>query len=111
MSALPAGFEALQPFVAKWAVEGTAARAALRGDSTAEERQAFYDAASPLLAPALDHLDATPLAEHDDAQKSLMNLTLSLAHVALAVEVQGPDEDKHARSRNAMVITRSPAGV
>lgn len=109
MSILPTGFEALAPFAAKWAVEGTATRAALRGESTGAERQAFYDAGAPLLAAALDHLDATALADHDPAQKRLMNLMLSLAHVSLAIESQGPDEDKHTPNRNAMIFTRSTA--
>ncbi len=109
MSTLPAGFEALTPFVEIWAVDGTADRAALRGSSTADQRQAFYDAMAPLLEKALDHLDATPLGEHDAAQQSLMNLTLSFAHVALAIEVQGPDEATHTLNRDAMVMTRAPA--
>ncbi len=111
MSVLPAQFETLKAYAAKWAVEGTANRAALRGDSTAEERQSFYDAAAPMLSAALDHLDATPLADHTPPEKLLMNLMLSLAHVALAVEVQGPDEAKHTLCRNAMIMTRSAAGV
>ncbi len=109
MSGLPDGFAALEQFVARWAVEGTASRAALRGTSTHDERQAFYDAGAPLLATALDHLDATPLADHDERQTRLMNLMLSLAHVSLAIESQGPDEDKHTPSRDAMIYTRSTA--
>ncbi len=111
MSKLPTGFEALEPFVAQWAIDGTANRAALRGDSSSVERQGFYDAAEPLLTKALDYLDATPLAALDGAQQRLMNLMLSLAHVSLAIEVQGPDEDKHTPNRNAMIMTLSPAGV
>ena len=41
-SQLPAGFEALEPFVDRFAIAGTAARAQLRGDSSREEREAFY---------------------------------------------------------------------
>ena len=112
MSALlPEGFASLEPFAAKWAVSGTAARAARRGDSTAEEREAFYEAAKDLLAPALAYLDARPLAEFSAQETRLMNMMLSLGHVALAVEGLGDDEPRHASMRQHMHITRSPAGV
>lgn len=107
--ALPVGFEALEPFVATWAIDGAAPRAARRSASTEDERRAFYDAVLPLMGAALDHLDATPLAAHDEAQKRLMRLMLSFAHVALAVEMQGPDETRHTPHRDAMRITRVPA--
>ena len=106
---LPAGFEALEPFVQRFAIAGTANRAALRSDTAPEERQAFYDAAKNLISPALDLLDKKPLAAFDAAQQRLMNLALSFAHIALAVEVQGPDEAKHAKLRAHMKITRSTA--
>jgi hypothetical protein len=38
-----------------------------------------------------------------------MNLTLSFAHVALAIEVQQEDEAKHTPNRDAMAITRATA--
>jgi hypothetical protein len=106
---LPAGFEALEPFARDWAIEGSQARDDARTVRSADERQAFYDAMTPHLAEALDHLDQTPLAEHDAGQKALMLMTLSYAHVALAQEIQGPDEARHAASRRAIPITRAPA--
>jgi hypothetical protein len=109
MSALPAGFESLAPFVDGWALDTSAARAERRGDSTPEERQAFYAAMAPQLPAALDLLDAKPFAEHDAAECNLMNLCLATAHVAMAVEALGEDEPKHAPYRNEMVITRTPA--
>lgn len=109
MTRLPAGFESLEPFVPRFAVAGTANRAALRGETSAQERAAFHAAARELVGPALDQLDAKPLAELDDAERRLLDLCLSFAHVALAVEVQGADEERHAAMRQHMVITRSPA--
>jgi hypothetical protein len=106
---LPNGFEALEPFAGQWAISGTAGRARARNDSSAEERQAFYDAASPLLAPALELLDSKPLEELDEGEQRLMELMLSLAHVALAVETQREFETRHVVSRRHMTITRSSA--
>lgn len=108
---LPAGFEALEPFVDRFALSTTAERAAARGDSTAEERAAFHAAAAPLVPQALDLLDTRALDSLDPAEQRLMNLALAFAHVALAVEIQGPDEDRHAMLRRHMRITRSPADL
>jgi hypothetical protein len=106
---LPASFAALEPFVGRWARDRTADRAALRSASTAQERDAFFAAASPLLDRALDHLDACALDALSASDQRLMNLMLSLAHVALAVEIQGPDEAKGAPWRDRMRIDRSTA--
>jgi hypothetical protein len=110
MSALlPAGFEALESFVDPWAGASAPMRDELRTFQDAAARQAFHDAMTPLLVPALDRLDQTALAEHDAAETRLMQLTLSYAHVAMAIEVQGPDEEKHGRSRQRLPISRAPA--
>jgi hypothetical protein len=106
---LPAGFESLQPFVARFAISGTANRAQLRSDTTAEERQAFYDATKAHVAPALDLLDQKKLSEFNAAEQRLMNLALAFAHIAIAIEIQGPDEAKHAKLRAHMKIVRSTA--
>lgn len=109
MSRLPEGFEPLEPFVDLWAAPTSAERAALRDTSTPEAREAFYSAALPLLEPALTHLDARPLNEHNAQDRTLMQLVLSLAHVALAVETHQQDEARHTPLRREMCITRTPA--
>lgn len=106
---LPAGFEDLEPFVARFAISGTANRAALRGDAPVAERDAFYAAIKDRIAPALDMLDAKPVDQLDAAEQRLLQLCLSFAHVALAIEVQGDDEPRHTAMRRHMRITRSPA--
>jgi hypothetical protein len=106
---LPAGFETLEPFVATWAKASAAERDALRSSQNAEARQAFYDAMNPLIVQALDHLDSKSFAEHDAAEKQLMLLALSYAHIALAVEVQGSDEAKHGINRRRVPISFAPA--
>lgn len=108
---LPAGFAVLEPFVSQWAIGGSAARAEQRGRSSKEQREAFYVAASAHLGAALDHLDARGLHEFDQADDRLMNVMLSLAHVALAEELQKDAEATHATFRKFMEITRTPAGA
>ena len=110
MSALlPPAFAALEPFAAGWALPTTAARAARRTASDAEERAAFFAAAAPQLEAALAHLDAHPIDRLPAPEQRLMDLMLALAHVAMAEEMQGPDEARHARMRDRMTITRSVA--
>ena len=106
---LPSQFAALEPFVARWAISGTAQRAALRIASTPEEREAFFAAAEPLAEAALGYLDERRLDALAPEEARLMDLMLSLAHVALAVEIQGPDEVPSGPWRERMRITRSAA--
>ncbi len=106
---LPSGFEALAPFADRWAGRTAAERAHLRAAYPVAERDAFHAACAPLLRSGLERLDMTPLGEHGEAERRLMRLLLSFAHVSLAVEVQGDDEEKHNPLRAAMRITRAPA--
>lgn len=108
-TSLPADFAVLEPFVERWALGTTADRVARRSASTPDEREAFFAAAGPLLDPALDHLDGIALDAFPAQERRLMDLMLSLAHVALAVEIQGPDETKSAPWRDRMRIDRSTA--
>ena len=109
-TSLPPGFEALEPFVESWAVADAGARARRRDASTQEDRAAFYAAAAALLAEALAHLDRKPLSDLDASEQRLMNLMLSLAHVSLAVELQGEAEPVHTEARRLMPIARASAG-
>ena len=108
-SLLPEGFRALSPFVNFWAANSAAGRADCRQRSDEAGRQAFYAAASPLIADALDYLDRKPLSELNDAEQRLMNLALSFAHLAMAVELHKEQEAKHARDRHHLRITHAPA--
>ncbi|WP_340589096.1 hypothetical protein [Erythrobacter alti] len=106
---LPEGFAALEHFVSDWSLGTALERDAQRGAKSADQRQQFYDAFTPRLGEALARLDQTPLNQHDEAETKLMRMALSYAHVAQAIEVQGPDEDRHARSRKRLLITSAPA--
>ncbi len=106
---LPEGFAALEPFAEDWAIEGSASRMQQRLDSTPEQREAFFNAGKDLVPAALELLDGKPVSDFDAREKRLMNLVLSLAHVAQAVEIQGDDEPFHARYARYITITRSSA--
>jgi hypothetical protein len=108
-SLLPAGFEALAPFVEFWAADTAAGRAHCRQVSDEAGRAAFYNAASELVPKALALLDEKPLDQFDESEQRLMRLVLSFAHVAMAVELQREEEPNHARNRPYLRITRAPA--
>lgn len=106
---LPAGFDALQPFVARWAVPTSAQRAALRDQASADDCKALMAAIMPLADQALDYLDGQDINNFSSQDQNLMDLMLGAAHASLVVEVQGPDEPKHSQFRHHMVITQTPA--
>ena len=108
---LPSGFEALEPFVESWAIDGAANRAHRRLVSSEAQRIAFFNAAKDLLPAGLAYLDRKPLEQFDEKEQRLMNLLLSLGHVAQAVEIQGDDEPRHALGRQHMKITRASADL
>ena len=110
-SVLPAGFEALVPFVEFWAADTAAGRAHCRDISDAASRTAFYDATNELVPKALAYLDGKPLDQFDQSEQRLMKLVLSFGHVAMAVELQREEESRHARNRLHMRITRAPADL
>ena len=83
---LPAEFADLEPYAA-WALPTEPERYARRLASTMAEMQAFYDAAFPLLEPALAHLDAFGLHELPEAERNLLHLMQSLVMVSFPVEV------------------------
>ena len=105
---LPSGFEALQPFVHQWSVPSTYERDRCRSNSRPEERSAFFHAAKDLIDPALALLDQKALDSLSEQEKRLMDLVLAFAHVAMAVEIHGENEQRHARLRARMNITLSP---
>jgi hypothetical protein len=108
---LPAGFEALEPFAARWAAASASERDRLRAESSEAEREAFYGAGRALLAPALETLDRKPLAELDARERRLLDLMLCFAHVSIAVEVQRDLEEQRAPARRQLRITRASSDL
>ena len=106
-TSLPPGFSELEGFVRDWAVAGSNARKDRRIASNREERLSFYQTAAPFLRPALAYLDQFPLGSLDPEQTRLLDMMLMLGHIALAVEKQGDDEERHAINHAHFIITRS----
>ena len=83
---LPADFAALEPF-SEWILATEPERYAKRLASSVADMQAFYDAAFPLLGPAMAHLDKFPLHDLPEAERNLLYLMYSLVMVSFPVEV------------------------
>jgi hypothetical protein len=83
---LPAEFAALEPY-SDWILATEPERYAKRLASTMAQMQAFYDAAFPLLEPALAHLDAFALHDLPEPERGLLHLMQSLVMVSFPVEV------------------------
>jgi hypothetical protein len=86
---LPGGFEALEPFVADWALADAVARMTKRQTSGMDEIRGFYDAMLPRGEEALIYLRQFQLGELPPQAEQLLKLMLSLAEVAPAVEWYG----------------------
>jgi len=82
---LPAGFEALEPFL-DWSLETETERSAKRAASAFEDVKRLYDAVFPVLPAALDHLKGFRLEELDAPSRTLLMILLSYAEAALVVE-------------------------
>ncbi len=83
---LPSGFTDLEPF-ADWALFGETERLQKRLASSMEEIQAFYSAMLARIEEALGHLNGFPLDQMPEPEQRLLNMTLSLAEVWVAVEL------------------------
>ena len=85
-TALPGGFESLEPFLADWLLPDAQARVAKRQGSTMEEIRPFYAAMLPLGEKALAYLGGFELGSLPPEGERLLGLMLSLAEIAPAVE-------------------------
>ncbi len=83
---LPSAFAELEPF-ADWSLDRETERLEKRLTSPMEEIQAFYSAMLGRTEEALDHLNGFPLDQLPEAEQRLLNMTLSLAEIWVAVEL------------------------
>lgn len=84
---LPAGFEALEPYVAYWAAPGTQERRERREAASMAAIEDFYAAILALAPEAIRSLEGRDMAALEGAELRLMNLLLALAHVSMATEL------------------------
>ena len=83
---LPSEFASLAPY-GDWILATEPERYAKRLASSMAEMQALYDAAFPLLEPAMTHLDKFTLGELPEPERNLLLLMFSLVMVSFPVEV------------------------
>ena len=86
---LPEPFAALEPFAAIWSLPTEIARHEQRRASGMDALRDFYDAMLPRMPEILAYLETRPLDGLDTEDERLMQLTLSLAEIAPAVELFG----------------------
>ncbi|MDR3509518.1 MAG: hypothetical protein P4L64_16635 [Caulobacteraceae bacterium] len=87
---LPAGFEALTPFL-DWNLPTANGRQTKRRTSSREALKAFYDAALPLLPAILAKADEYPLGALPAEIQPLYNIALAVAEVAPHIELYRGD--------------------
>lgn len=82
---LPPGFEELAPWL-DWSLGNMDARRDCRINSTMSELEGFYDVMLRYLNAILAHLAEIDVEHLDARSEILLNMTLTLAEVAPAVE-------------------------
>ena len=85
-TALPEKFDYLEKFL-PWALDSERERNRKRLGSSMDEIGEFYTALLADAEPILEYLNNFSLSDMPQAEKNLLNLTLSLAEVANAVEL------------------------
>lgn len=88
-SLLPVQFSDLEPFAREWALATTIERNRKRLSSSMDEIKAFYDAMLARTDAVLAYLNQFPLDAMPEDARRLLDLALSLAEVAPAVECYG----------------------
>lgn len=83
---LPAEFADLEPFI-EWDLATEGERYAKRLASEMSDMQAFYDAALPRLADAMNYCDKFPLHDLPEDVRSLMHVLQSLITISFPIEV------------------------
>ncbi len=82
---LPKEFKDLEPF-ADWALRTERERNHKRLNSEMSEIQSLYDTVLPRMEAIMEYLNKFPIDDMAEEEQRLLNITLSLAEVAPAVE-------------------------
>ena len=88
-TSLPAGFEALEPFVTYWVRDSNDERRAARSTAEMDDIRAFYDVVVDLAPQAITYLEQYPLDDMPEDATRLFKLLLAMNHAAIAVEMHG----------------------
>ena len=84
---LPAQFNELERFVEEWALPTQAERHRRRLSSSIEALRALYDAIVPRMDEIIGYLNQFTVEEQPSDARRLFYLTMSLAEIAMAVEL------------------------
>jgi hypothetical protein len=104
---LPEAFSDLERFVAGWLQPTFEARRDRRHRSTMAEIREFYDAMTPRLRDALNLVASYEGREMPEDVARLNGLALSLAHAAIAVEVQRAPRVARAPYPDGLCVSRN----
>jgi hypothetical protein len=85
-ASLPEGFADLERFARDWALATERERNAQRHRASLDEIRAFYEAMLERIDAVMAHLNRFALDELPPAERRLLDLALSLAEVAPAIE-------------------------
>lgn len=109
---LPAEFADLEDLLDTWRTSSQKERVEKRIMSSSEELRQFYDRMSPRLDAILKYLTDKKLDGISDQDKALLELTLSLSEVSIAVENYGAKPTvTDGFDVRRLEIVREPAGV
>ncbi|MBL4621076.1 MAG: hypothetical protein JKY89_01635 [Immundisolibacteraceae bacterium] len=85
--ALPEQFSALTPFAEKWAIDSEKDRRIMRMNSSQDELQSFYRTMKPILDDVVQYLNQFKLEEMAATEQQLLQMSLSLVEISVAVEL------------------------
>lgn len=103
---LPAGFEALEPYVDAWARDDFQGRFETRFTSDMAAILDFYDQMQPRADEALRYLETLPLEALPPEAERLFKLLMALAHVAVSVERHGQPGPKGVSWPTTLRVTQ-----
>lgn len=108
---LPAQFAEFEDLLDTWRTSSQRERVEKRITSSPQELRAFYERLTPRLDEILSYLKDKKLAALSDQDKALLELTLSLSEVSIAVENYGANPTvTDGFDVRRLEIVREPAG-
>ena len=107
-STLPAGFEELQPYMARWVRDSNDERRETRSNAEMGDIVSFYDAITARAPEAIAYVEKYPLDGMPADVENLFKLLLAMNHAAIAVEMHGQPRAVDSSWPSAVRITRGP---